>query len=434
MFKLTFVFVIIVNFVFKRIVFQMKMVAIGGVSLVFLCAFKLVNVYFTHYHFYPFPGLKTKFSEKQISILPDAVNNVSKEQISKSTSALPVTKKMEAEEPIPIGEVLKSKEGFQVHKKKKVQLEKLRQRTRPNPRTIFSLADYKPGKSSKPLKYGLDLTLTRLNMEFGRDEQSAKANVASRYFKPSFSPKAGKSMEMVGGIKVGQDVPNHSARHVLVLTTWRSGSTFLGDLLNHYKGTFYYFEPLHYYSKSKNNPSLKNPVQNETDFLKSLYHCQFDENNLGFLHHVSKSDNKFLFKNHNFRLWNSCEHLLPNDMMCLMPEYLNKVCPKFPIKLIKTVRLQMRNIEELITDATLGLKVIFLVRDPRGTYNSRSSGTISKWCIRDECANPAVGCEQLLDNVNVSSKHIFKTKESLLIETIETWLRLFLYPSNVKLF
>jgi len=289
-----------------------------------------------------------------------------------------------------------------VHKKKKVQLEKLRQRTRPNPRTIFSLADYKPGKSSKPLKYGLDLTLTRLNMEFGRDEQSAKANVASRYFKPSFSPKAGKSMEMVGGIKVGQDVPNHSARHVLVLTTWRSGSTFLGDLLNHYKGTFYYFEPLHYYSKSKNNPSLKNPVQNETDFLKSLYHCQFDENNLGFLHHVSKSDNKFLFKNHNFRLWNSCEHLLPNDMMCLMPEYLNKVCPKFPIKLIKTVRLQMRNIEELITDATLGLKVIFLVRDPRGTYNSRSSGTISKWCIRDECANPAVGCEQLLDNVNVA--------------------------------
>ena len=54
MFKLTFVFVIIMNFVFKRIVFQMKMVAIGGVSLVFLCAFKLVNVYFTHYHFYPF--------------------------------------------------------------------------------------------------------------------------------------------------------------------------------------------------------------------------------------------------------------------------------------------------------------------------------------------------------------------------------------------
>ena len=29
-------------------------------------------------------------------------------------------------------------------------------------------------------------------------------------------------------------------------TTWRSGSTFLGDLLNHYPGTFYYFEPLHW--------------------------------------------------------------------------------------------------------------------------------------------------------------------------------------------
>ena len=32
-------------------------------------------------------------------------------------------------------------------------------------------------------------------------------------------------------------------------TTWRSGSTFLGDLLNHYPGSFYYFEPLHYIYK-----------------------------------------------------------------------------------------------------------------------------------------------------------------------------------------
>ena len=33
-------------------------------------------------------------------------------------------------------------------------------------------------------------------------------------------------------------------RPVLVVSTWRSGSTFLGDLINHYPGVFYYFEPL----------------------------------------------------------------------------------------------------------------------------------------------------------------------------------------------
>ena len=84
-----------------------------------------------------------------------------------------------------------------------------------------------------------------------------------------------------------------------------------------------------------------------------------------------------------------------------MPDYLNAVCPMFPIKLIKTVRLQMREVEPLLEDSSLGLKIVFLVRDPRGTYNSRSSGAISKWCVHDECANPAVGCENLLDNYEV---------------------------------
>ena len=69
--------------------------------------------------------------------------------------------------------------------------------------------------------------------------------------------------------------------------------------------------------------------------------------------------------------------------------------------LIKTVRVQLREIESLLVDPALGLRVVFLVRDPRGTYNSRSSGTISKWCVKDECANPAVGCDLMHDNIKV---------------------------------
>ena len=33
-------------------------------------------------------------------------------------------------------------------------------------------------------------------------------------------------------------------RRILILTTWRSGSTFLGELLSMIPGTFYSFEPL----------------------------------------------------------------------------------------------------------------------------------------------------------------------------------------------
>ena len=47
--------------------------------------------------------------------------------------------------------------------------------------------------------------------------------------------------------KLGTLISPSKTRHVLIATTWRSGSTFLGDLLSRYPGVFYSFEPLHYY-------------------------------------------------------------------------------------------------------------------------------------------------------------------------------------------
>ena len=85
--------------------------------------------------------------------------------------------------------------------------------------------------------------------------------------------------------------------------------------------------------------------------------------------------------------------------MCLLPEYLNTVCPLYPIKLIKTVRLRVAKVEPLLQDPTLDLKVILLVRDPRGVYNSRGSGPVTTWCSKDICADPAVGCQDLAEDL-----------------------------------
>ena len=240
---------------------------------------------------------------------------------------------------------------------------------------------------------GVNKCLASLNEEFSPVRKSKEKPLASRR-KTKFNPSSANKMSIVGNIKVGQKVPDSSARHIMVVTTWRSGSTFLGDLLNHYKGVYYYFEPLHYYARNTN------PPQSKIEFIESLLKCRYDQDNIGFLHHVSKSANKFLFKNHNFRLWNSCQNILPQDMLCLLPEYLNKVCPLYPIKLIKTVRLNLEETESLIKDPSLDLKILFLVRDPRGTYNSRLSTPISKWCNKDQCADPEVGCQQMMNNIN----------------------------------
>ena len=240
---------------------------------------------------------------------------------------------------------------------------------------------------------GVNKCLASLNEEFSPVRKSKEKPLASRR-KTKFNPSSANKMSIVGNIKVGQKVPDSSARHIMVVTTWRSGSTFLGDLLNHYRGVYYYFEPLHYDAMNENDPQMK------IEFLESLLKCRYDqENTIGYLQHVSQPANIFLFKNHNFRLWNSCQNILPQDMLCLLPEYLNKVCPLYPIKLIKTVRLNLEETESLIKDPSLDLKILFLVRDPRGTYNSRSSTAISNWCNKDQCADPEVGCQQMMNNI-----------------------------------
>ena len=283
-------------------------------------------------------------------------------------------------------DILRTKESAQRYEASRKTGKKLP----PRSRSLFSLADYKPMKNSPPITAGINVTLASLNNEFS-SERKSKILVPRRNM--NFDTKTANRMEIVGNVKVGEKVPVSSARHIMVVTTWRSGSTFLGDLLNHYKGVFYYFEPLHYYAQ------VHGQSQSSVDFLSSLLKCQFNEENIGFLHHVSKANNKFLFKNHNFRLWNSCQNVLPNDMMCLLPEYLNRVCPLHPIKLIKTVRLQLKEAEALIKDSSLGLKILFLVRDPRGTYNSRSSAAISTWCNKEQCSDPQVGCRNMMDNI-----------------------------------
>ena len=144
---------------------------------------------------------------------------------------------------------------------------------------------------------------------------------------------------------LGQD--SDKVRHILIATSWRSGSSFLGELLAQYPGTFYYFEPLHYYSQKVTEES---DVIREEEFLETLFRCQFGEHNHGFLEHVQEKDNSFLLSFRNKRLWDSCL-LFPEEERletCFSEEYLNRVCPRFPLRLIKTVRLRVKRTRKLL--------------------------------------------------------------------------------------
>ena len=149
----------------------------------------------------------------------------------------------------------------------------------------------------------------------------------------------------VGDTLLTQD--SDKVRNILIATSWRSGSSFLGELLAQYPGTFYYFEPLHYYF---HKVTAKSDVIREEEFLETLFRCQFGDSNHGFLEHLRDPKNSFLLSYHNKRLWDSCKLLPQHERLeaCFSEEYLNRVCPRFPMRLIKTVRLRVQSTKKLL--------------------------------------------------------------------------------------
>ena len=62
----------------------------------------------------------------------------------------------------------------------------------------------------------------------------------------------------------------------------------------------------------------------------------------------------------------------------------------------------MTLVEELLRDADLSLKVIFLVRDPRGVMNSRDS---MDWCSDSSaCGSADVMCKDLFSDVRYANE------------------------------
>ena len=106
-------------------------------------------------------------------------------------------------------------------------------------------------------------------------------NQNSDYFKVPKAiveiPKIEAKWKTAPEYQITNKIPIESARNILIMTSWRFGSTFLGDLLNHYPGVFYTFEPLHYLSR-KVRITIQYPLTNvlvffisQSEMLKSFF-------------------------------------------------------------------------------------------------------------------------------------------------------------------
>ncbi|MEE6478189.1 hypothetical protein FKM82_011771 [Ascaphus truei] len=189
-----------------------------------------------------------------------------------------------------------------------------------------------------------------------------------------------------------------SRKHIIIFATTRSGSSFLGQLFNQNPDIFYLFEPLYHVQQAFTNSSgrIQKQIDRRSllgayrDLLRNLYDCDFY-----FLENYIKPAPKDHKTTSFFR--RGASNALCSPPLCeqlqIIDEYLcstkcrtvnltlaSKSCHTYKHMAIKTVRIpEINDIRTLAEDPRLNLKIIHLVRDPRGILASRISTFIDQY-------------------------------------------------------
>lgn len=146
----------------------------------------------------------------------------------------------------------------------------------------------------------------------------------------------------------------------LIVTSFRSGSHFMEEFLNTIPGTFVHHETLFYYSGIRlTNSELSKKAALD---IQEILHCDYSKKHW----YLWKAFIKSTTLSNNIRVW---KHLSSPFQYSL--DFISDACELFPVQVMKLTRLPLSNAEVFLQDLTLNLKLIYLVRDPRGMLLSR---------------------------------------------------------------
>lgn len=179
---------------------------------------------------------------------------------------------------------------------------------------------------------------------------------------------------------------NNSTKNILIVARFRSGSTFTAGLISDRPDAYYVYEPLFVSHKSSADTKTK------ALFKAGLKQWEWkDEKNNGFYQmHVNSVIGDF-YK----RCWLP-DQIVNNGLRNY--KYSRHDCLKKDLKIAKVIRLKSVLDLKLLTEKKYDsdLKIIYLVRDPRGIANSRLETTAAgkQW---DAKSNPKHLQAQLSD-------------------------------------
>lgn len=180
-------------------------------------------------------------------------------------------------------------------------------------------------------------------------------------------------------------IPLSEKKILAIFSSWRSGSTFVGDVLQSLPGTYYHYEPFDYQRHKQQSNTTDMHIQH----VKALLQCNFGTNttlqHLKMYHHWNMNRNLRKFCGNS-----------QNEDICNNTYFRSVFCNLFPRQNMKFVRSRITLAEYLLEDPQLHTDVILLGRDPRGVFHSRK--TFDTCPQYPECFNMAVYCKYLVDD------------------------------------
>ncbi|XP_026887039.1 carbohydrate sulfotransferase 6 [Electrophorus electricus] len=185
------------------------------------------------------------------------------------------------------------------------------------------------------------------------------------------------------GPLVPQDVsPTQGKVHVLLLSSWRSGSSFLGQVFSQHPSVFYLMEPAWHVWTALKRPGARGLRMAVRDLVRSVFQCDLSvmDAYLPPRHNVSQV---FMWSHSRALCSPPACTLTPRDGFSYEPDCkLNcdrvglqgaqQACRTYSHVVLKEVRFfELESLYPLLRDPTLDLRIIHLVRDPRAVLRSR---------------------------------------------------------------
>jgi Sulfotransferase family len=183
--------------------------------------------------------------------------------------------------------------------------------------------------------------------------------------------------------------PLVTSKRILVVSYWRSGSTFLGALIRSAPGVFYSYEPLQYFNVYA-RIECSEQIESSIKLINALFQCKFPSDYFTYIASRKWGKPESFFMSANTQAQKLCTK---NSSLCNDPTLYSSLCHEFPVHLMKTVRLPLTAVRRLIDESVHNqFKIVYLVRDPHGIMASRFN---RDWCVHPSCTLASELCQQM---------------------------------------